>query len=187
MSSLWSPVLICALSIAHLGGCSSRPDLARKVNDDGVRLAEAGWRFEKVGDWDVAFHLERSSELPRMVDLRMIVVDPNGDGAEYVSGYRFGDTFNHAQGVGTLDDADRPDISSAHEPKAIIEDAAASRRGDWLEVNGTVTADDADLLITTLEFRALRDGRPLDGRSIVEHTAVLDFGGRIAGWTVDPE
>lgn len=191
MSPLRYLFLILVLTLLQVGGCSSRPDLTRQVDDDGVRLSDAGWRFEKIGGWDVAFHLERSSELPRMVDMKMVVVDPSGQGADQVDGWRFGDTFSHARAVASLDDSDTPEVSSVQEAgeaaNRILEDARENRRGDWLEVDGAVVADDADLLVTTLVFRAVRDGVPLEGRSTVKHTAVLDFGGRIASWTVEPE
>jgi hypothetical protein len=171
-----SPLLATS---AFLAGCANRPDIRETVLD--TMIADAGWRYETVGDWDIAFCLNRSAAFPDKADLQLILIDPDGDGAADRYAYRFGPTLNSTFGVGPIDTSDPRDVDAAlRELDPHLADTGERTVGDWLTIRAEATPREDGHLKVEIEFEAITNGTPNPGRARTSRTINFDTHGEVA-------
>ncbi len=189
--------LVAALAAATLlSGCSTpRPDIHTLTLDDGTNPTDAGWRFETLGGWEIAFDLRRSIEQPTMAELQAVVIDPMQKGTDSTDTVfnRFAANYEASLGVGSAaveSLTDSKDIEYMRSSRRMSgEDAsgvqafARTRSGEWLLIHAEANTVDDGRLVVSLEFEAVRNGRPIEGRAKAGYHVVFDGGGAVASWT----
>jgi hypothetical protein len=158
----WTPAVLATCTF--LTGCANRPDIREEVLD--TVISNAGWRYETLGDWDIAFCLKRSTAFPDKADLQLILIDPDDDGADDRYGYRFGPEMNATFGVGPIDSSDLKDV----EERTV---------GDWLTIHAKATPMDDGQLKVEIEFEAIANGAPISGRAGTSRTMIFDAHGDV--------
>jgi hypothetical protein len=172
----WTSAVLATCTV--LAGCANRPDIREEVLD--TVISNAGWRYETLGDWDIAFCLKRSTAFPDKADLQLILIDPDDDGADDRYGYRFGPEMNATFGVGPIDTSDLKDVDA---PRRELETQMANIEertvGDWLTIHAEATPLDDGQLKVEIRFEAIANGAPIPGRARTSRTMIFDTHGDV--------